>query len=91
MDHHSLTTLKRRIRPLRVTGTLTLEQASAAGALNRDVARFRAAVTQAERILELAGVLDDRLERELAARAIELSCERKRLVLGLIASRPGRP
>lgn len=90
MDHLSLTALKRRIRPLRVTATLTLEQASAVGALSRDVAKFRAAVTQAERLLELVGVLDDRLERELAARAIELSCERKRLVLELMpAARNG--
>jgi hypothetical protein len=72
MDRAALAALKRRVRPVGLSGMFTLEQASAAVALNRDVARFHAAVTQAERILTLAGSLDLRLVHELTLRAGQL-------------------
>lgn len=75
MDRAALASLKQRIHPVTLSGTLTLEQASLAIALNRDVARFHAVVAQAERILELAGEIDARLEQELNTRAAELSAQ----------------
>ena len=79
MDHASLSALRSRIRPVELRGSFTLEQASAAVAVNRDVARFHAAVAQAERILEIVGELDVRLEHELAARALDLVRARSRV------------
>jgi hypothetical protein len=72
MDRAALAALKRRVRPVGLSGMFTLEQASAAVALNREVARFHAAVTQTERILALAGSLDLRLVHELTLRAGQL-------------------
>lgn len=83
MDQGSLSALKRRVNPIALSGSLSLEQAASAITLNRDVERFHAAVAQAERILELAGALDVRLEHELAARAHELTLTRARVEVAL--------
>lgn len=83
MDCTSLAALKARVRPIGLSGALTLEQASTAERHNCEVARFHAAVAQAHRILELAGVLDDRLEHELVARATQLARAREILARGL--------
>jgi hypothetical protein len=79
MDQGTLATLKHMIRPISLDGTLTLEQASSVGNLNSEVARFHAAVTQTERILALAGVVDDRLEHELMGWALRLTRRREEL------------
>jgi hypothetical protein len=89
MDLATLETLKRMIRPISLYGTLTLEQASSAANLNFDVARFQAAVAQAERILALAGCVDDRLEHELVARALLLTDRREQLLRDAVRARGG--
>lgn len=90
MDRATLETLKRMIRPISLNGTLTLEQASSAANLNFDIARFHAAVAQAERILKLAGVVDDRLEHELMARALQLTQRREELAGRGVLTAPAR-
>jgi hypothetical protein len=82
MDQATLATLKRMIRPVSLAGAMTMERAASLASLNFEVARFHAAVIQAERILGLAGILDERLERELVARALELARLREALVGG---------
>jgi hypothetical protein len=72
MNGAVLRALKEQVRPVAITGALTLEQAAAAVRLNRDIARFHAALSQAEQILHLAGVLDERLRLELLTRAAQL-------------------
>jgi hypothetical protein len=79
MDQATLATLKRMIRPVSLAGAMTMERAASLASLNFEVARFHAAVIQAERILELAGILDERIERELVARALELARLREAL------------
>lgn len=80
MDQETLATLKRMVRPIEVGGAFTLESASSVVSLNFEVARFHAAVIEAERILGQAGVLDERFERELVGRALELARERHLLL-----------
>lgn len=77
MNGASLRALQEAVRPVAITGALTLEQAGRAIRLNRDVARFHAALAQARRILELAGVIDGRLRDEILARGLRLAQARE--------------
>ncbi len=79
----TLRALEDSVRPVAITGALTLEQAASAVQLNRDVARFHAALAQARHILQLAGMLDERLRGEILARAAHLSRAREALVRDL--------
>lgn len=72
MNRAALEALRRQVRPVAMTGALTLAQAAAAVQLNREVAQYHAALVQAERIFDLAGVLDERLARELTSRGARL-------------------
>lgn len=72
MDSDALGALKETIRPVPVGRALTLSEAARASKLNAEVARFYAALAMARRILDLAGVIDERLELELLRRAEQL-------------------
>lgn len=80
MNGASLRGLEERVRPVAIHGALTLEQAARAVRLNREIARFHAALVQARRILGLAGVIDDRLREEILARCAHLVQAREALV-----------
>jgi hypothetical protein len=86
IDRDALLALRDRVRPIVLTGTLTLEQASSAMRLNQAVAQFYRAVATAERLLALAGRLDPGFERELLDRAAHLAALRDH-VEGLGSSR----
>jgi hypothetical protein len=85
MNGASLRALQEAVKPVAITGSLTLEQGSRAVSLNREIARFHAALSQARRILGLAGVIDERLEREILARAAQLVRAREDLEAELLA------
>jgi hypothetical protein len=72
VNRAALEALRRQVRPVAMTGALTLAQAAAALRLNCEVAQYHAALNQAERIFELAGLLDERLARELTSRGARL-------------------
>lgn len=73
MNRAALATLRRVVRPVAVTGALTLARAAEAVRLNREVAQYHAALAQAERMFDLAGVLDERFARELTTRGARLA------------------
>lgn len=87
MNGASLRALQEAVRPVAITGALTLEQAARAVQLNRDIARFHAALAQARRILELAGVIDGRLRDEILARGLALAQAREDIEDDLAAGR----
>jgi hypothetical protein len=89
MNGASLRALEDSVRPVAITGALTLDQAASAVRLNREVARFHAALAQVRRIVRLAGVVDDRLSEELFARAAQLVKAREALASEL--TRHGDP
>jgi hypothetical protein len=80
MSGASLRGLDERVRPVAIHGALTMEQAARAIRLNREIARFHAALAQARRIIGLAGVLDERLRDEIFARCAHLVRAREAFV-----------
>ncbi len=89
MNGASLRALEESVRPVAIGGTLTLELGARAVLLNRDIARFHAALKQARRILGLAGVVDDRLRCEILARGAQLARAREALESELAVARAG--
>jgi hypothetical protein len=89
MDGAKLRALEHSVRPVALTGALTLEQAASAIRLNREIARFHAALAQVRRMIQLAGVVDTRLREELLARAAQLVKAREALASEL--TRHGEP
>ena len=83
MNGATLRALEDTVRPVAITGALTLEQAAAAVRLNRDIARFHAALAQVRHIVRLAGMVDERLRDELLARAVRLGEARQALARDL--------
>lgn len=89
MNGASLRALEAAVRPVAIGGALTLEQAASAVRLNREIARFHAALAQAREIVRLAGVIDDRLRNELLARGAQLVHAREALGRELAAGGRG--
>jgi hypothetical protein len=84
VNRAALTALRSQVRPVAMSGALTLAQAAAAVRLNREVAQYHQALAQAERIFALAGVLDERLARELTGRGAQLARAAETLALAMV-------